>query len=404
MVSIDLAHIRQAQNRIAPYIRPTPFIPFETMSTRIQKTVWMKCESLQRTGSFKIRGAANCILENLSRAKSAGVIAASAGNHAQGVAAVSSLLGISSTIIMPVTTPAIKIQNTAAWGAKIELVGQFYHESYAFAKSVATEKELVLIHPFNDPFTMAGQGTIGLEMFSEPSFKEIEAVVIAVGGGGLITGCATAIRTLAPHVRIYGVSAQKAPACWKSFHCGEIVEHPVEHTIAEGVATQKTEPEVLLLLKKNVDDFFAVGEDSIAHAIALLAEHAKLVVEGAGALPIAALLDGCISEKRIAVVLSGGNIDLPMLSNIVQRGLVEQGRLVRLLIGVPDRPGGLNSITEILAKTRANILQVVHQRLTLHMPFGETEIEIDIETRGSAHTDEILEALSKQGLKVTRLT
>ncbi len=395
--------ILSARARIQPYIRPTPYIPFEYLSKRTGKEIWLKCETLQRTGSFKIRGAANCLLQHLAQAKKSGVVAASAGNHAQGVAAVSQLLGVRSTIVMPEETPTIKVHNTAAWGAEIELYGQHFNESFQRAKEIADQKRSLFIHPYNDPFIMAGQGTLALEMIEDPAFQGVQAVVIAVGGGGLISGCATAIRAKFPQTKIYGVSAQNAPACWKSFHSNQVVEHPVKHTIAEGVATKKTEPEMLALLKKHIDDFFSVGEDTIAFAISVLAEHAKLLVEGAGALPIAAVLDGLIPEKKIAVVLSGGNIDLPILSNALQRGMVEQGRLVRLLIWVPDRPGGLNSVTEILAQTRANILQVLHQRMTLHTPFGDTEIEIDLETRGKDHTEEILKALHAAGLKVQRL-
>ncbi|MBI1861267.1 MAG: threonine ammonia-lyase [Deltaproteobacteria bacterium] len=402
-MAFDLADIRKARERISPYTRRTPFLPFENLSKKTGKTIWMKCESLQRTGSFKIRGAANCILENMAAAKKSGVIAASAGNHAQGVAAMSSLLGIKATIVMPQTTPAIKVQNTSAWGAKIELSGESYNDSYVRAQELARSDGLVFVHPYNDPLIMAGQGTVALEMLEEKDFAGVEAVVISVGGGGLISGCATVLRQLAPRVKIYGVSAQNAPAFYKSFQSGQVTEQPVSHTIAEGVATKKTEPEMLALLKKNLDDFFSIGEDSIANAISTVAEHAKLIVEGAGALPIAAILNGLIPEKNVAVVLSGGNIDIPALSNALQRGLVEQDRLVRLLIWVPDRPGGLNSVTEILAQRRANILEVVHQRMTLHAPFGDTEIEIDMETRGKEHTDEILAALAKSGVRVQRL-
>ena len=395
--------VKKARDRIAPYIRPTPFIPFEHMSKRTGKDIWMKCETLQRTGSFKIRGAANFLLENLGPAKKSGVIAASAGNHAQGVAAMCSQLGISATIIMPEFTPTIKVQNTTHWGAHVELKGETFHDSYQRAQKLAQEKGYLFIHPYNDPLIQAGQGTIALEMVEEESFKGLEAVVIAVGGGGLLCGCATVFKRLAPHIKIYGVSAENAPATWRSVQTGEIQEIPPKHTIAEGVATKKTEKEMLKLLKDNLTDFFSISEDSIAYAISTLAEHSKLMVEGAGALPIAALINERIPENKVAVILSGGNIDLSMFSNALQRGLVEQGRLVRLLIWIPDRPGGLNSVTEILAQFRANILQVLHQRMTLHTAFGNTEIEIDMETRGKEHTEEIINALQKSGIRVKRL-
>src|SRR3989338_2704645 len=287
---MDIKLIEAARTRIAPYTRQTPFLNFESLSKRTDKDIWMKCETLQRTGSFKIRGAANCILEHIGQARKAGLSAPRAGNPAQGGAAIAHRLGIHSTIVMPVTTPAIKVHNTAAWGAEIILYGQVYNDSFQEAKRLSSEKGLLYIHPFNDPLTMAGQGTLALEMLDSPDLAGVEAVGIPVGGGGLIAGCSHAIRARAPQVKIYGVSAKNAPACWLYYHQGTVVEQAVRHTIAEGAATKKADPEMLALLQDGLDDFFAVEEDSIAFAISLLAEHAKLLVEGAGALPIAAIL------------------------------------------------------------------------------------------------------------------
>lgn len=402
LMLISNDHIRAARSRIQPYVRETPLLTFDALSRLTHRNVLIKCESLQKTGSFKIRGAANCLLQNLDRAKQSGVITASAGNHAQGVAAMSKQLGVHATIAMPVWTPPIKVQNTESLGATVELVGNVYDESFEYASELAKSKGFVFIHPFHDANVIAGQGTIGLELLENPAFENMEAVVVPVGGGGLLTGIATALRAQKPKIKIYGVGVKNAPASWKSFHEKQLTEVPVKFTLAEGVAQKRPDQTMLTLLRERIDDFFSISEESVAHAIALLAEHGKMVVEGAGALPVAALLEDLIPEKNVALVLSGGNIDLPALSQVLQRGLVEQGRFVRLVITILDRPGGLAAMTQILAEKGANILQVFHQRASLKTSFGEAEAEVDLETRGRKHTDQICEALKERGFRVRR--
>jgi threonine dehydratase len=397
---ISIESISEARKRIAPYIRQTPLIPFDFLSRETKKKILLKCEQLQVTGSFKIRGASNCVLENMAQAKKAGVIAASAGNHAQGVAAISHLLGIPATIVMPTTTPPIKVANTRRWGATAVLKGLVYNESFEHAQMLAKEQGQLFIHPFRDEKIMAGQGTIGIELGEDPQFADIQAVVIPVGGGGLLTGIGSYLRAKFPKLKIYGVTAKNAPATWRAVKTGKIAEEPVTYTLAEGVATKTTDPTMLANIKFCTDDIFSINEQSIAYAIAALAEHGKMVVEGAGALGVAAILDNLVPEEKVAVVLSGGNIDIPALSNVLQRGLVAQGRIQRLLITIVDRPGGLNAVTQVLADTGANILQVYHQRATLHADVGEAEIEVDIETRGKDHTSEILTGLANKGFKV----
>jgi len=404
ITNIPLSEIKAARELIAPYIRRTPLIDFETLGTRTGKRIWMKCENLQRTGSFKIRGAANCILSNLAQAKKNGVSAASAGNHAQGVAAICHQLGIRATIVMPTFTPTIKVANTQKWGAKVELVGNVYDESYEHAMALAKKDGLVFIHPFRDEKIMAGQGTVGLEIAEEPNFNDIEAVVLSVGGGGLISGVGNALKAIRPGIKIYGVTAKNAPATFTSFHKNRAAEEEVRYTIAEGVAAKHSDAYMLGYLKGCVDDVFSISEENIANAIALLAEHGKLVVEGAGALPIAAVLQNHIPEKNIALVISGGNVDLPTLSQVLQRGLAEQGRLIRLLITVTDRPGGLNAITTVLAEQRANIVQIFHQRSNAKKGVGEAEVEVDLETRGPEHSEEITKAMQARGFSVQRVS
>jgi threonine dehydratase len=400
---VTLEEIRSTRDRIKAYIRETPLVPFDYLSREKKKDIFLKCENLQITGSFKIRGAANCILENMEQAKKAGVIAASAGNHAQGVAAICHQLGIKATICMPKQTPPIKLENTRRWGAETVLVGDVYNDSYEHAVKLAQEKGYLFVHPYRDPKIMAGQGTIGLELVEDTLFRDVEAVVIAIGGGGLMTGIAAALRALKPELKIYGVTAKNAPATFKSLQKGKLVEEAVKFTLAEGVATKSTDEAMLASLKASVDDVFSISEESIASAIALMAQHAKMVVEGAGVLSVAAIVEDKIPEKKIVAVLSGGNIDIPALSSVLQRGLVSQGRLIHLNITIIDRPGGLHSVTEVFAETGANIVQIYHQRASLHTDIGEAVVEVDLETRGRQHTEEILAALVNRGYKVERV-
>jgi len=251
---------------------------------------------------------------------------------------------------------------------------------------------------------IAGQGTIALEMCEEPNFSGTEAVILPISGGGLMSGCASVLRALRPEIKIYGVTAKNAPGTWRSFHENKVLTEEVKYTLAEGVANKGTDATMMAYLKSLVDDVFSISEEAIALAISALAEHGKMILEGAGALPVAALLEGLIPEKRVTAVLSGGNIDLTALSTVIHRGLVEQGRVARLAITIPDRPGGLHSITEILSQKRANILQVFHQRASLNAGIGEAEVEVDIETRGIEHTLEIMDTLSSRGFQVQRVS
>lgn len=401
---LKLEAVYEAQKRIEPYIRLTPILPFDYLSFLLNKNILLKAEIFQKTGSFKFRGATNCIVSQMAQAKKSGVVAASAGNHAQGVASICHSLGISATIVMPTSTPGIKIKNTQRWGAQVELWGEVYDESYEHALKLAKEQGSLFIHPFKDLLVQAGQGTLGLELLNEPLFKTMEAVLISVGGGGLVTGVGTVLRALCPDIKIYGVTAQNAPAAYQAVKTKSASHIPVQFTLAEGVATKRTDEEMLNNISPHVDEILSVSEESIAKAISLLAEHGKMVVEGAGALPVAALLDGLIPEKNVMAVLCGGNIDLSALSAVLQRGLAEQDRLVRLLITVWDRPGTLHSITDVFAKLKANILEIHHQRAALNHKMGQVAIEALIETKGKQHGDEIITELVSRGFHVEKQT
>lgn len=404
MQAPTIEDLKEARKRIQDYVIRTPCLPSNHLGKLTNKRVYLKAEMLQLTGSFKTRGAANCILANMDTAKKRGVVAASAGNHAQGVASVCQKLGISATIVMPKPTPTIKVQNTKRYGAAVELVGDVYEEAYDHACTLADEKGLLFVHPYQDPLTIAGQGTVGLEISEEPWFDQLEAVVCSVGGGGLISGVAIALKTLNPKIKIYGVAAKNAPANWKSFHEKKPCDTPVSFTIAEGVATKRADKKMLPILSHYLDDFFVVEEGRIASSIALLAEYEKLVTEGAGALPVAPLLDGQIKEKMVCLILSGGNIDPPTLSRVLQRGLVEQGRLVRLDITVNDRPGGLAAITKLLADHGTNVVSIHHQRESLVTPFGLAKIEFTIETKEESHTQQVIDSLKQAHYEVERLS
>ena len=402
MPAVPLSEIEAAATRIAAYVRRTPLLPFDFLNAKSGGSVLLKAEMLQRTGSFKIRGAANCILSQFDRAKKAGVVAASAGNHAQGVAMMAGLLEIPATIVMPRLTPPIKVQNTQRYGATVELVGNVYDDSYEHAKKLADERGYLFIHPFCDPLVIAGQGTLGLELCDDPQFADTEAVVIPIGGGGLASGVAAALRARRPDVKIYGVTPRNAASMWSSFKRGEVVIEEVKYTLAEGTATKRPEPKMLGYLRDSLDDVFSLSEESIASAIAVLAEHGKLVTEGSGALALAALMEGLVPEKHVALVLSGGNIDVPAFSHVLQRGMVAQGRRVRLVIRLQDRPGGLLAITQILAEQGGNIQQVFHQRAALQTAMGEAEVEVELETRGPEHTEAIVKAFKDRGFSIHR--
>jgi threonine dehydratase len=403
MTPIRYADVEAAQQRIAPYVRRTPFFPCDYLNRiggRAPKETWLKVESLQATGSFKIRGAANCILTNLERARSAGVVTASAGNHAQGVARMAYELDLKATIVMPVGTPPIKVSNTQRYGAEVLLHGRYYDESYDFAKAIEANEGRLFVHPFLDPLVAAGQGTAAIEMLEEPAFQHVDSVVIPVGGGGLALGCATVLREKRPDLKLYGVTPKNAEAFWRSYHEGRPVEADVRFTLAEGTATKRPNPKMVEALKGLLDDVFALSEESIAHAIALVAEHGKLVVEGSGALPVAACVEGLLERRKTALIVSGGNLDIHALSQVLQRGLAEQGRLRRYRIRVPDRPGGLLALTQVIAESQGNILQVFHHRGYVDVPVGETQVELELETRGSDHAAQIEAGLSAKGFTV----
>lgn len=390
---LTLQQIQLAAARIAPYIRTTGLLDGNIAAA---PGVRLKPENLQITGAFKIRGAANCIAQLSDEERARGVIAASAGNHAQGVAAAARAAGSAAVIVMPQSTPLVKVERTAAHGAEVILAGGDFDEAYAVARRVEQDRGLVFIHPFDDPRVVAGQGTIGLEILRQA--PDVTGIVVPVGGGGLISGIATAIKLQAPHVKVFGVQTEMAAAMQCSFGRGELTVIPPQPTVAEGIAVGCPSEANLRTITRYVDDIVVVPEAEIATAMLRLVEDCKLVVEGAGAVVYAAapILTDLLGERPV-LVLSGGNVDVTTLGAVIDRGLALAGRSVRLLLDLPDVPGALARLAGILAQSRANILEIFHNRQTGEVVLGRAEVELVLSTRGPDHVAEIIDLLRAEG-------
>jgi len=391
---VTLPDIKAALGRIRGSIYLSPCARSETFSQATGNDVYLKLDNLQRTGAFKERGALNKLLTLSSEERAHGVIAASAGNHAQGVAYHAGLHGIRAQICMPLTTPLIKVSATKAYGADVVLHGANYDEVYEEAVRRSSCDGLTLIHAFDDEAIIAGQGTLGLELLQQ--HPDIETVIVPIGGGGLISGVSCALKESNPRIRIIGVQPARLPSMKVAVAEGKPVTLAPAATIADGIAVRKAGDRTLPMVQKYVDDIVTVDDEEIANAILLLLEREKTLAEGAGAAPIAALLNRKIplSGKRVALLVCGGNIDVTLLSRIIERGLVKDGRLVRLRVHLPDYPGALHRLTGILAQHRANIVETSYDRAYYGVNLGDTAIDITMETRGPDHIAELLSALA----------
>jgi threonine dehydratase len=395
MIALD--DLRKARLRIRDSIRMTPCAHSEVFSELLGVPVCLKLENLQRTGSFKERGALNKILTLTPEERSRGVIAASAGNHAQAVAYHASKQGIASTICMPMHTPLNKVMSTREFGAEVVLVGQNYDEAYEEARLRSESHGLTFLHPFDDDVVMAGQGTIGLELLDQ--CEDLSAVVVAIGGGGLASGVGCAIKEINPKIRVIGVETERLPSMKAALAEGKPVTLSPATTMADGIAVRRAGDRTLAVVRKYVDDIVTVGEEEIANAVLLFLEREKMLAEGAGAAPIAAVINRKIARpgRCVAVVVSGGNIDVTLLSRIIERGLVKDGRLIRLRVNLPDYPGALYKLSGIIAEHRANIIATSHDRAYYGVNLGETAIDFTLETRGEAHATELIAALDAAG-------
>ena len=400
----DLAAIAEARARLTDLFPPTPILaPRPTRGTfpGQVKDFLLKAENLQVTGSFKIRGAYNRIA---LMKKPGGVIAASAGNHAQGVALAASMLKRTSTIVMPEETPLIKVERTRALGAEVVLHGGSFEEAMRHARSLEKERGLTLVHAYEDRDVIAGQGTMGLEILD--TLPEVDAILVPVGGGGLISGIALAVKETRPGVAVIGVQAAGAAPVAAAFR-GKDMPPPLPHveTIADAIRFKESSAITLPIIREHVDEMLTVTDEEIAAAILWLMEEAKLVVEGAGAVGVAAMLAGSIPPKhsRVCAVVSGGNIDLNLIARVVEQGLARGGRYLVLRCRIPDRPGKLFSILEHLAQLRVNVLDVRHNRAGWQIPLGIVEVEVLAETRNADHAREIVASLADAGFEVERI-
>ncbi len=395
---LDLKSIEKAYKRVEEVAYRTPFSYAPILSEMSGFEVYLKKENLQRTGAFKLRGAFNKIALLAEQGQKEGVVAASAGNHAQGVAFSAKYFGIDATIIMPESTPLTKIQGVKEFGAAVILHGANYDEAYAYAIHFAKENHCTFVHPFADEEVMAGQGTIAIEMIEE--VKDLDAIVVPVGGGGLISGIACASKSLQNTIKVIGVSAEGAPAMKNSYDAKKPLDTLNVRTIADGIAVRDASPVTLKYILEYVDAFKGVSEDEIASAILFLLERQKVLVEGAGAVGVAALMHGKIDlpkGSKIGIVLSGGNIDVTMLSLIIEKGLMKSARKMKLVITLVDKPGALHAFTKILSDVNANIVQIGYDRTSTNLEFGDAHVLVALETKGAEHQELIRKELKKNG-------
>ncbi|HTU42040.1 MAG TPA: threonine ammonia-lyase [Candidatus Aquilonibacter sp.] len=403
---VTLSHIQTALDRIRKSIPISPCTRSETFSELTGNGIYLKLENRQRTGAYKERGALNKLLTLTAEERSHGVIAASAGNHAQALAYHASNLGIHSKIVMPLATPLIKVSATRGYGGEVVLHGANYDEAYDEAMRLSAEEHLTFVHPFNDDAVIAGQGTLGLELLEQ--HPDLEAVIVPIGGGGLIGGIGCALKETNPRIQVIGVQPARLPSLKVALAEGKPVTLAAAVTIADGIAVRRAGERTLALVQKYVDEIVTVEEEEIANAVLLLLEREKILAEGAGAAALAALVNRRIpllaektprdkAGKKIVVVISGGNIDVTLLARIIERGLVKDGRLVRLRVHLPDYPGALHRLTGILAQHRANIVETAYDRAYHNVNLGDTAIDITMETRGPDHIAELISALGVNG-------
>ena len=401
MSDLTIEEIQRARERIRDSVFYSPCAFSESLSRMTGCQLFLKLENLQMTGSFKDRGSLNKILQLSERERANGVITASAGNHAQGVAHAARLVNTRATIVMPETTPLSKIRGTRELGAEIVLYGGSYDEAFDKARALQRERGSTLIHAFDDPDIIAGQGTIGLELLEQ--VPEMDLVVAPIGGGGLLAGIATAVKSVRPNVEIVGVEAERIPAMQTSIRAGRVVPVRSANTLADGIAVARVGTRTLKILRRHLSDVVTVTEEEIAYAVMTLLEREKTLAEGAGAVGFAALYNGRIPSsggKRVVVVVSGGNIDMTVLSKILERGLETDGRLSRLSVVVPDKPGNTAKVAAIIGELQANILQISQDRSISKVQLEESELELILETRGRDHLEQIVSAVRAAGYTV----
>ncbi len=402
-MTVKLSDIQDARKILHDIIIPTPIVSDEKLSIEIGAKAFLKAECLQRSGSFKMRGAYNKISRLSPAEKKRGVVTASAGNHAQGVALAARLQNTKAVIVLPETAPLTKVIATRAQGAEVILKGTSFDEAVAYSRELEKEHKYIYVHAFDDDLIIAGQGTIGMEIVDD--LPETTVVVVPVGGGGIISGIALAMKSLVSNVRVIGVQAENIPSINQSLKAGKPVEVPQQTTIADGIAVKRPGVKTLKIIEELVDEIVEVSEEEIARGIFHCVQNNRLVVEGAGAAGVAALLAGKIKVKptdTVCTVLCGGNIDANLLARVLEQVLVRQGRYIMLKLHVPDRPGQLAPLLNHVAASGANVIEVFHRRAMWLAPLGRVGIEMLLEVRDEPHGREVVEHLKKVGYQVER--
>lgn len=398
---MNLNSIKLAHENIKDVIIKTPLLHSNIFSASSGNNVYMKCENLQMTGAYKLRGALNKLRNLSDEEKSKGVVCSSAGNHAQGVAYASSLLGIDATIVMPKTTPYLKVESTRNFGGNVVLHGNVYDDAYNEAKKIETENGATFIHPFNDLDVIYGQGTVALEILEE--VNNIDVIVCPIGGGGLISGISIAAKSINPNIKIVGVQAKGAASMYESFKKGEIVQLDSVKTIADGIAVKVPGDKTFEIIKKYVDDIVTVTESEIVEAFLLLSEKHKLLAEGSGVVSLAALNKLKFKNKNIACIISGGNIDMLTISSLINSGLVTKGRLCCFNVELPNRPGELQQISKILTEVNANVVKLEHNQFKAANKINNVLLEVTVETNGIDHIDHIKSTFKQEGYSIVQM-
>ena len=397
-MSVTLGMILEARERLKGVAQRTGLVQFKALSNE-NSQIYLKTEDLQNTGSFKVRGAYIKIASLSPEERACGVIASSAGNHAQGVALAAKTFGCPATIVMPAGAPLSKVMATRELGAKVVLHGTVYDDAYAQAVNLQEQTGATFIHPFDDPMVIAGQGTIGLEIMDD--LPDVNTIVVPIGGGGLASGVAAAVKMLHPNVKIIGVQAAGAAGMKASFDAGRVVALDGAKTIADGIAVKRPGDLTYALCSKYVDEVVTVDDDEIAQAILFLMERGKMVAEGAGAAPVAAILNKKFDVSgKVAAVISGGNIDVTMISRIIEKGLLRAGRVSKLRILMQDRPGQLELVSHIIGSNGANVMAIPHDRTDVDLDIRDAILEITMETQDREHAQRIIAALREAGFKV----
>ncbi len=399
----QLSHIKEAAARLAGLIPPSPLIRSGHFSRVLGADVYLKLESLLETGSFKVRGATNRLSQLSDDERRRGVVAASAGNHAQGVAWSAGKLGVDSTIVMPEDVSIKKLMAVRGYGAEVILAGAHYSDAFSRAQAISNDTGRVLIPAFDDVRVIAGQGTIGLELAD--ILEDMDTVVVPVGGGGLISGIAASVKALNPRVRIVGVQTRSCPSVVRSLELGRPTEVDLSPTLADGIAVKRPGDITFPMIQAYVDEMVAVSEEAIAGAVLDLLEKANVLAEGAGAAPLAAAVGGRFSTGagRIFLIVSGGNIETQTIDRILQRGSVKMGRRIRIAVNIPDVPGALWQLLGAIAESRVNILHVLHDRMDLQNPLDVSRVVLNLETRGHDHIEELMNGLAEAGYAANRI-